>query len=402
MSTSWNTTMSSRQTTGLLGTPPQPDMCWKFPLVLLLMTALTMCVLLVFSQLFDTGEVVVQKLIEASDYVNMAFGLVVLFALLLYMLDISFWTGAFGTLMRRFALAALAITMATFGLACFVKIPYMPLAIFILVLPVGALALRWSIMRESSAYSVARVFGWSFLASSLTSLILWCLWIGGVWEEEHENNLWFENRERFALEVNCSLFDPDSVLEEEDGSYSVCMVTYLLYASPFIIFGVTLFFSIFLLILARYLSIATEQDEKQAALAIKAALGVAGLCLIGTYVASSVGGAGVKLASAAVAIFGVMMLGTIAVIGGAMGFDEVGTKLKGKAGKMQFSSFVVNFGQACLFFWGMFFFGGFLLLSALNQVFRRLFPCGLLKRIDNDEERRSLVTLHAETALKTP
>ena len=153
--------------------------------------------------------------------------------------------------------------------------------------------------------------------------------------------------------------------------------------------------------MCRYLSIATKQDEKHATFAIKAALGVAGLCLIGTYVASSVGGAGVKLASAAVAIFGVMMLGTIAVIGGAMGFDEVGTKLKGKAGKMQFSSFVVNFGQACLFFWGMFFFGGFLLLSALNQAFRRLFPCGLLKRIDNDEERRSLVTLHAETALKT-
>ena len=55
----------------------------------------------------------------------------------------------------------------------------------------------------------------------------------------------------FAREVNCSLFDPDHVLEEVDGSYSVCMVTYLLYASPFIIFGVTLFFSIFLLILAR-------------------------------------------------------------------------------------------------------------------------------------------------------
>ena len=88
-----------------------------------------------------------------------AFGLVVVFTLLLYMLDISYWTGACGRLMRRFALAALAITMATFGLACFVKIPYMPLAIFILVLPVGALALRWSIMRESSAYNVARVFG---------------------------------------------------------------------------------------------------------------------------------------------------------------------------------------------------------------------------------------------------
>ena len=28
-----------------------------------------MCVLLVFSQLFDTGEVVVRRLIEASDYV---------------------------------------------------------------------------------------------------------------------------------------------------------------------------------------------------------------------------------------------------------------------------------------------------------------------------------------------
>ena len=75
------------------------------------------------------------------------------------MLDISFWTGNFGTLMRRFAIAALAVTMTAFGLTCFVKIPYMPLAIFILVLPLGALALRWSIMRESSAYNVARVFG---------------------------------------------------------------------------------------------------------------------------------------------------------------------------------------------------------------------------------------------------
>ena len=75
------------------------------------------------------------------------------------MLDVSYWSGFCGTLMRRFAVAAMAITIAAFGLTCFVKIPYMPLAIFILVLPVGALALRWSIMRESSAYSVARVFG---------------------------------------------------------------------------------------------------------------------------------------------------------------------------------------------------------------------------------------------------
>ena len=150
----------------------------------------------------------------------------------------------------------------------------------------------------------------------------------------------------------------------------------------------------------RYLSIATEEDEKQAALAIKAALGVMGLCLVGTYVASSVGGAGVKLASAAVAIFGVMMLGTVAVIGGAMGFDTLGANLMGKLKGMHFSPFVASFGQACLFFWGMFFFGGFLLLSMLNQAFRRLCPCGLLKRFDPDEERRSIVTLHAQHILK--
>jgi|TARA_B110000196_G_scaffold234395_1_gene202834 hypothetical protein len=151
----------------------------------------------------------------------------------------------------------------------------------------------------------------------------------------------------------------------------------------------------------RYLSITTEQDEKQAALSIKAALGVVGLCLIGTYVASSVGGAGVKLASAAVAIFGVMMLGTIAVIGGAIGFHTLGDKLRGKAGGMTFSPFVVSFAQAALFFWGMFFYVGFLLLSMLNQLFRRLCPCGLLKRFDTDEERRSVFTLRAQNSLKT-
>ena len=44
---------------------------------------------------------------------------------------------------------------------------------------------------------------------------------------------------------------------------------------------------------------------------------------------------------------------------------------------------------------------GFLLLSMLNQLLRRLFPCGLLKRFDTDEERRSMVTLRAQNALKT-
>ena len=151
----------------------------------------------------------------------------------------------------------------------------------------------------------------------------------------------------------------------------------------------------------RYLSVASEQDEKQATYAIKAALSVVGLCLIGTYVATSVGGAGVKLASAAVAIFGVMMLGTIAVIGGAIGFGTIGAELRGKAGGMEFSPSAVSIAQAALFFWTMFFFVGFLLLSMLNQLLRRLFPFGLLKRFDTDEERRSMVTLRAQNALKT-
>jgi hypothetical protein len=372
-----------------------------------------MCVLLVFSQLFDTGAVVARRLIEANSKVYQTLAVVVSFSLLLYLLDISYWTGTFGKFARRFALVSLALVMATFGLTCFVKIPYMPLAIFILALPVGAISLRWSIMRESSAYGVARVFGVSFLVSSLLSLLLWCIWLGGGWEDEHDNNLWFENRERFALEVNCSSWDshaqnqgkeqgkkPRGVFEDDSG-LQTCMVTYLLYASPFIIFGVTLFFAIFLLILARYLSIVTAEDEKQTTLAIKAALGMAGLCLIGTYVASSVGGAGVKMASAAVAIFGVMMLGTITVIGGAMGFDTLGAKIQAKAAEMEFSPFVISFGQACLFFWGVFFFLGFLLLSMLNQAMRRFFPYGLLKRFDSDDERSSLFTLRAQDALKS-
>merc|ERR1719424_398647 len=49
----------------------------------------------------------------------------------------------------------------------------------------------------------------------------------------------------------------------------------------------------------------------------------------------------------------------------------------------------------------MFFFVGFLALSVLNQLFRRLCPCGLLKRFDTDEERRSVVTLRAQNSLKT-
>ena len=49
------------------------------------------------------------------------------------------------------------------------------------------------------------------------------------------------------MEVNCSVWDEYSA-EAVDGTI-VCQTAFLLYATPFIMFGVTLFFAIFLLIL---------------------------------------------------------------------------------------------------------------------------------------------------------
>jgi hypothetical protein len=133
-----------------------------------------------------------------------SFGAVLGFALLLYMLDISYWRGYCGALLRRLALSMLAVAarqlveravcpacghrpisppgppegsgpapqaaqrrgvptvnhqVAAFGLTCFEIVPYMPLAIFVLVVPVGALGLRYSVLRKTAGISIAWVLG---------------------------------------------------------------------------------------------------------------------------------------------------------------------------------------------------------------------------------------------------
>ena len=226
------------------------------------------------------------------------------------------------------------------------------------------------------------------------------------------------------MEVNCSVWDEYSA-EAVDGTI-VCQTAFLLYATPFIMFGVTLFFAIFLLILSRratparsppqscalwgasrlylcvqrrYLGTQTGEDQRQAALALKAASGMVIFCLIGMYICTSIMGAGMKMGTAGFAIFGVAMFGIVAVVGATMGFDELAATLKAKAGMAGLGSFV-NLARAFMFFCGLVPFVGFILLSFINQLFRRLFPCGLLKRFDTEEERRSLVTLRAQNTLK--
>ena len=49
--------------------------------------------------------------------------------------------------------------VAAFGLTCFEIVPYMPLAIFVLVVPVGALGLRYSVLRKTAGISIAWVLG---------------------------------------------------------------------------------------------------------------------------------------------------------------------------------------------------------------------------------------------------
>ena len=53
------------------------------------------------------------------------------------------------------------------------------------------------------------------------------------------------------MEVNCSVWDEYSA-EAVDGTI-VCQTAFLLYATPFIMFGVTLFFAIFLLIIGAHI-----------------------------------------------------------------------------------------------------------------------------------------------------
>ena len=76
------------------------------------------------------------------------FGVCVCTFLLLYVLDISYWRGPLGVILRRVCTIGFCILVAIYAMLSFNDYPYLPLAVAMLTLPVMAYMLQSSIYRN--------------------------------------------------------------------------------------------------------------------------------------------------------------------------------------------------------------------------------------------------------------
>lgn len=222
---------------------------WKIFVTMIGIMSVTLIIMLLFSDTFDTGRHVIIGLLDFGANSWSVFSATMAIALCVYLLDISYWTGSVGKVSRRVILHLLAAALIALGLSMVRELPYMPLACLLGCLPLAALSLRLTALRNNSAGGASWVLGASFLVAGVACLLLWVLWLFGVWDQSYQ--FWFDNRLKFSQAAQCNTTDFEPAGKVIVDGIPICTAAFLLWLSPFILFGVLLFLGLFLLLLTR-------------------------------------------------------------------------------------------------------------------------------------------------------
>ena len=234
-----------------------------------------------------------------------------------------------------------------------------------------------------------QVLGSAFLFSAFVCLLVWVLWLFGAIDGERQ--FWFSNRLRFSRAAQCNTTDFEAAgLVEVDG-IPICTAAFLLWVSPFILFGVLLFLGLFLLLLTRML---TAADARSTQFAVKFLVAAVFATMFGMYSSTSVGGAGMELADVALSVFAVMLVGIVVVAGATVGWDTLAKKMEVHGGVNHMGPTSRNLVHAFAVCFGAFIFPVFLALSYLNQQLRKVAPaCGMCKPLTGGEREQRLTSL---------
>ena len=380
---------------------PPPKL--SIPLVLLtvtIMTLIAMAVVALLSDTFGAGRHVLDELLSFGAQSEALLLLVAIVVVLLYVLDISYWSGALGRLARRLTYLSLTVVVCVLCISLVRSLPYFPLAVFIFLIPLAGLAVRITALRSQTPANVAQTLGAAFVVAAVASLFVWLLWIGGAWTDG--DNRWQSVKEEFAALAHCN--ETDKHGGEQPAGYTVvdgvaiCTAAFLLWVSPFIVFGVLLLLGLFLIALARMLRRSVDDPSEIRLLGVAVAV-----ACFGMYLSVSIGGAGMQLANAAMAFFAVSLVGIVVVAGATVGWEELALRFdeyaeRGKVGIKQnamIHAFAVTFGALPL--------AAFVCLSYLNQAARKLAcRCGMCKPLDEvDDEAQLQLTVLGWSLLQT-
>ena len=348
---------------------------WQQLVSLIVIAAISTGVLLVFSDVFKTGDAVLDKLGISTTYRNYIAYMGVALFILLYVLDISYWPGHVGAFMRRLATLAIIAFFLAAALVSQISMPYVPLAVCLLALPLSALFMGNTIFKANDKGAVAKWLGVAFLLAALYTLILWVVWFtggsrgGGVMA-------WAAKRSQFTTLAKCNAKDANGNFimahrQTLKNGEQTCLSAMLLWAAPMVLTFVELLLGMFLFFVGKALS----GEKSLASKALKMLGAIVFVSLVGMYSCVKVMGAGTGLATAGFAIYGVVLISTVIVLAAIIGFDSITSNILEHPWVAKLNHLgqgTMDWVHALAAFFGFFPFLGFLVLSAINQLVRRL------------------------------
>ena len=350
---------------------------WQRIMSLVYIVLLSTVILILFSDIFGVADRVVVALNGGRTIRSSLGGIGALIFCLMYVFDFSYWPGTLGKICRRigvllvlcFVVATAVVSQAAFAWA--------PLAVSIMLLPF-LLVFMITTVFGSVKQNLPGVASWLGVALLLTSayvVVLWALWFSGALHGEAVQ-YWGSQKAVFAAAAQCNRRDEDTgrfthsgVTTLADGTV-VCLAAMILWASPLILAAVLFFLGLFTLLLGRSL----RQSSGSASL-LKLTAAVLFTCFIGIYAAGGVGGASVGVSTAALAIFCVLLVSTVVLVGAVIGFDSLQTRVSSHPVMLKLHDAVsgpfLEWVQALFAFFGVVPFCAFLALSFVNQLVRK-------------------------------
>lgn len=365
--------------------PAKKDMQkWKVFVSSWVMLICALITVFCFSSTFEFGETVIIYFLDQTSgperahrpYATYAIAAALFF--ILYILDFSYWPAGFGAWLRRLCVTAVLVTLFGGGLLTMSKFPYLPLAMAMLLMPFSAVFLASTLFRNNRTEDTTLVIGFNFLCSSIVILLIWLLWLFGVFTPTRSNNHWVQNRHIFTSQAQCHTSDwglTAGVYTHSDGETKLCLAAFLLWSSPLMLSGVLLFLGVFLMLLSQTEAMQTGGGKGNPMVKTSKLLGgLVGVCCVGIYSAASIGGAGMKLANVAICVYGLCIVGVILVVISLIGWQSLSTKIRHSPAVTFFEKLGspgVDIVRA-MFILAAPIFSFYVLLSFVNQIVRRM------------------------------
>jgi len=261
--------------------PPKLSVAWIL-LSALVMIAISVVVLSVCSDAFTSGGHVLDAFLDFGDTSEPLLGLAAFATCGLYLTDISYWSGAVGRLARRLSCLAMVCLVCILGISMARQMPYFPLALFMLMFPLAGLAIRITALRSHLPATSSLELGAAFLIAAIAVLLIWALWIAGVWSGSEQS--WGTVRQHYSELAHCNDTDkygdepPTGFTVLDDGGV-VCTAAFMLWVSPFILFCVLLVLGLVLLVLGRVLRRRGEDLSEVRMLGVTVAVTFIGMCM---------------------------------------------------------------------------------------------------------------------------